>query len=152
MTSTFRHDFNIPARLQQSRYRLPWSKSAGGYGPPFADLYPLPNFPFKHPLYHIWEQILFASFLSMFFSMTTQHSSIKMKKNSHFVPILSYLLQRVVQYTQELNTIKPLHSNYWNCYNNACFFWCKSTLVQNVITIVETIASTHKNISVWFSN
>ena len=25
-----------------------------GFGPPLADLDPLPNFPFKHPLYHIW--------------------------------------------------------------------------------------------------
>ena len=33
---------------------LPESKSASGYGPPFADLRPLPDFPFKHPLYHIW--------------------------------------------------------------------------------------------------
>ena len=32
----------------------PESKSASGYGPPFADLRPLPDFPFKHPLYHIW--------------------------------------------------------------------------------------------------
>ena len=34
---------------------------------------------------------------------------------------------------------------------NLCFFWCKSTLIRNVITKVETIASSHKNNSVWFS-
>ena len=34
---------------------------------------------------------------------------------------------------------------------NLCFFWCESTLIRNVITIVETIASSHKNNSVWFS-
>ena len=32
----------------------PWSKSSSGYGPPFADLDPLPDFPFKYHLYHIW--------------------------------------------------------------------------------------------------
>ena len=52
----------------------------------------LPNFPFKHRLYHIWKLTLFASFLSMFFSITTQHSSIKEKKNIHFVLILPHLL------------------------------------------------------------
>ena len=43
---------------------------------------PLPNFPLKHRLYHIWWLILFASFLSMFFSITTQYSSIKVKKTA----------------------------------------------------------------------
>ena len=64
--------------------------------PPFADLDPPPphhTFFLKHPLYHIGYLILFASFLSMFFSITTQHSSIKVKeKTSHFVPILPHLL------------------------------------------------------------
>ena len=45
---------------------------------------PLPNFPFKHRLYHIWWRILFSSFLSMFFSITTQRSSIKAKKHQPF--------------------------------------------------------------------
>ena len=35
---------------------------------------------------------------------------------------------------------------------NVCFFWCESALIQNVATLVETIASSHKNKSVWFSN
>ena len=30
--------------------------------PPSQIWNPLPNFPFKHPLYHIWYLILFASF------------------------------------------------------------------------------------------
>ena len=47
------------------------------YGPPSQIWTYLSNFPFKHPLYHIWQLILFASYLSMFFSITTQHSSIK---------------------------------------------------------------------------
>ena len=34
---------------------------------------------------------------------------------------------------------------------NLCFFWCESTLIRNVIKIVETIAFCHKNNSVWFS-
>ena len=56
------------------------SKSASGYRPPFADLDPpLPNVPFKHRLYHTWSLILFGSFLPMFFSITTQHSSVKVK-------------------------------------------------------------------------
>ena len=93
--------FEPPADLD------PRSKSVSGYGPPFADLDPLPNFPFKHRLYHIWQLILFASFLSMFFSITI----LKVKNNSHFVPILPHLLQRVVQYTQELDANKLLHSN-----------------------------------------
>ena len=45
-----------------SGFGPPRSKSASEYGPPFADLNPLPNFPFKHPLYHTWSLILFASF------------------------------------------------------------------------------------------
>ena len=49
--------------------------------------------------------ILFASFLSMFFSIKTQHSSMKVKKNSHFVPILPHLLWRVVQYTHKTNLV-----------------------------------------------
>ena len=61
---------------------------------------PLPNVPFKHRLYHTWSLILFGSFLPMFFSITTQHSSVKVKKNSHFVPILPHVFCRVVQYTQ----------------------------------------------------
>ena len=47
-----------------------------------ADLDPLPNFPFEHRLCHIWWLILFASSLSMFFSITTQYSSIKVKKTA----------------------------------------------------------------------
>ena len=43
----------ITADLNPPRIFDPQSKSVGGYGPPFADLDPLPNFPFKHRLYHI---------------------------------------------------------------------------------------------------
>ena len=102
-----------------SGFRPRRSKSASGYGPPFADLNPLQKFPSKHRLCHICQLILFASFSSMFFSIITQHSSIKVKKNSYFVPILPHLLKRVVQYTQELDANKLLHSNYWNCYNKS---------------------------------
>ena len=38
------------------------------------------------------ELILFASILSMFISITNQHSSMKVKKNSYLVPILPHLL------------------------------------------------------------
>ena len=77
----FSPDFSPGIPVSQ-RIWTPRSKSANGYRPPFADLDPppLPNFPFKHPLYHIWSLILFASFLSMFLSITTQHSSIKVKQ------------------------------------------------------------------------
>ena len=91
----------------------PPGKSASGYGPPSQ----------------IWthQTFLSASFvsylatnstyklLSMFFLITTQHSSVKIKINSYFAPIVPHLLWRVVQYTQELNANKLLHSNYWNC-------------------------------------
>ena len=43
-----------PRSISVSGFGPPRSKSASAYGPPFADLDPLPNFPFKHPLYHIW--------------------------------------------------------------------------------------------------
>ena len=48
--------------------------------PPSQIWTPLPNFLFKHCLYRIWWIILFASFLSTFFSITRQHSLIKVKK------------------------------------------------------------------------
>ena len=53
---------------------------------------PLQNVSFKHRLYHTWSLILFGSFLPIFFSITKQHSSVKVKKNSHFVPILPHVL------------------------------------------------------------
>ena len=43
-------------------FEITRSKSASGYGPPSQIWTPLPNIPFKHPLYHIWLLILFASF------------------------------------------------------------------------------------------
>ena len=43
-----------PYFRRQSGFGPLRSKSVSGYGPPFADLDPLPNFPFKHRLYHIW--------------------------------------------------------------------------------------------------
>ena len=62
----------------------------------FADLDPPTKLSFWHRLYHIWYLILFGSFLSMFFSFTTQHFSVKIKINSHFVPILLPLASRTV--------------------------------------------------------
>ena len=98
--------FGPPADLD------PRSKSASGYGPPFADLNPLPNVPFKHPLYHTWSLILFASFfVDVLFNHNKTFLSRGKKKTSHFVPILPHLLQRVVQYTQELDVNKLLNSN-----------------------------------------
>ena len=78
--------------------------------------------------------ILFASFLSMFFSITTQHSSVTIKINIYFVPILPHLLERVVQYKQESNANKLSNSNYWNCCHKSLL-----PLMWNVIKIVETI-------------
>ena len=60
--------------------------------PPSQIWTPLPNVSFKHRLYHTWSLILFGSFFPMFFSITTQHSSVKVKKNSHFVPVLPHVL------------------------------------------------------------
>ena len=104
--------FGLPVQIRQ-RIWTPPVQIRQRILTPFADLNPpLPKVPFKYRLYHTWSLILFGSFLPMFFSITTQHSSIKVKKNSHFVPILPHLLQRVVQYTQELNANKLLHSNF----------------------------------------
>ena len=100
-------------RTRGFRYVVPVTSR---YGPPFADLDPPPPhhtiLSFKYRLHHIWQLILFASFLPMFFSITTQRSSIKVKKNSHFVSDSSAFLWRVEQYTKELNANKLLHSNY----------------------------------------
>ena len=65
-----------------------------GYGPPFADLDPSTNFPFKHPLYHIWQLILFSSFfVDVLFNHNTTFLNKGKKNNiSHFVPILPHLL------------------------------------------------------------
>ena len=79
------------------------SKSASGYGPPgpnpLADMDPLrrfepplPKVPFKYRLYHTWSLILFGSFLPIFFSITKQHSSVKVKKNSRAVLYPSQLM------------------------------------------------------------
>ena len=83
-----------------------------GMDPSSQDWTTLTKYPLKRHSYHIWKLILLASFLSMFFSITTQNSVIKIKKISHFVPILSHLLERVVQYAQELNANELLHSHY----------------------------------------
>ena len=87
-------------RLSSTNFRC-----HSGFGPP-ADLdppsliwTPLPNFPFEHPLYHIWWLILLASFFCRC-SFQSQHniSLIKVKKKnqkkktSHFVPILPHSL------------------------------------------------------------
>ena len=77
------------------------------------------------------NQLLIASFLPMFFSITTRHSSIEVKKNSHFVPILPRLLWRVVQCTQELDANKLLHSNYWNCNNKSLLLLMRLSLTES---------------------
>ena len=63
---------------------------------PFADLDSPSKISFWQRLYHIWYLILYGSFLSTFFSFTTQHSSVKIKINSHFAPILTHLASRAV--------------------------------------------------------
>ena len=70
--------FDFPADFFEPKEKLVCHKTRchSGFGPP------LPNFPLKNRLYHIWWLILFASFLSMFFSITTQYSSIKVKKTA----------------------------------------------------------------------
>ena len=85
-------------RISTPRGFGPGPKSASRYGPPppFADLDPPTKLSFWHRLYHMWYLILFESFLSTFFSFTTQHSSAKIKINSHFVPILPHLASRTV--------------------------------------------------------
>ena len=37
-----------------SGFGPPRSESASGYGPPLRSLDPIPNFPVKHRLHHIW--------------------------------------------------------------------------------------------------
>ena len=93
MSSIYFH-FRSEAIWFSSRFFWAKRKIGLSYDPVSQRIWiPLPNFPLKHRLYHIWWLILFASFLSMFFSITTQHSSIKVKKKaSHFAPILSHLL------------------------------------------------------------
>ena len=83
-----------------------------GMDPSSQDWTTLTKYSLKRHSYHIWKLILLASFLSMFFSITTKNSVIKIKKISHFVPILPHLLWRVVQYAQELNANELLHSHY----------------------------------------
>ena len=82
--------FRPPADLDRG------SKFASRYGLPLRRFGPPTKLSFWHRLYHIWCLILFGSFLSMFFSFTTQHSSVKIKINSHFVPILLPLASRTV--------------------------------------------------------
>ena len=77
--------------------------------------------------------------MSMFFSITTQHSSVTIKINIYFVPILPHLLERVVQYKQESNANKLSNSNYWNCCHKSLL-----PLMWNVIKIVETITPSLK--------
>ena len=64
----------------------PRSKSASEYGPPFADLNPLPNFPFKLPLYHTWSLILFASF---FVDVLFNHNTTFLNKGKKKQPFRS---------------------------------------------------------------
>ena len=78
--------------------RFFWAKRKIGlsYDPVSQRIWiPLPNFPLEHRSYHIWWLILFASFLSMLFSITIFFN--KGKENSHFIPILPHVLERVVQ-------------------------------------------------------
>ena len=63
---------------------------------PLRRFAPPTKLSFWYRLYHIWYLILFGSFLSTFFSFTTQHSSVKIKINSHSVPILPHLAIRTV--------------------------------------------------------
>ena len=135
-----------------------------GFGPPgpnpLANMDPLRRFgpPTKLSFQTSFVSYLVTNFVCKFFvDVLFNHNTTFLnkgkKKPSHFFPILPHLLQRVVRYTQELDVNKLLHSNDWNFYNKSliCFFWCESTLLRYVITIVETIASSHKNNSVWFS-
>ena len=72
----------VTADLDPLRIWTPRSKSASGYGPPFADLNPLPNFPFKH---HTWSLILFASFfVDVLFNHNTTFLNKGKKKNQPF--------------------------------------------------------------------
>ena len=70
--------FDFPADFFEPKEKLVChtTRCHSGFGSP------LPNFPLEHRSYHIWWLILFASFLSMFFSITTQYSSIKVKKTA----------------------------------------------------------------------
>ena len=77
--------FGPPADLD------PRSKSASGYGPPFADLNPLPNVPFKHPLYHTWSLILFASF---FVDVLFNHNKTFLSKGKK-KPAISFQFYRI---------------------------------------------------------
>ena len=92
--TTLLNTINIFRPTNACKIGKPGVRCHSGYGPPLCRFGPppLPNFPFKYRLYHIWQLILFTSSLSMFFSITTHHSSIKVKKNSHFFPILPHLL------------------------------------------------------------
>ena len=75
-----------------SGFGPPPSKSASGYGPPFADLNPLPNFPFKHPLYHTWSLILFASF---FVDVLFNHNTTFLNKGKKKKPAISFQFYRI---------------------------------------------------------
>ena len=70
----------------------PCPNPLAGMDPSSQDWTTLTKYPLKRHSYHIWKLILLASFLSMFFSITTKNSVIKIKKISHFVPILPHLL------------------------------------------------------------
>ena len=82
MSSIYFH-FRSEAIWFSSRFFWAKRKIGLSYDPVSQRIWtPLPNFPLKHRLYHIWWLILFASFLSMFFSITTQYSSIKVEKTA----------------------------------------------------------------------
>ena len=85
-------DFAPGMPVSQRTWNPPGPNPLADMDPPSQIWTPLPNVPFKHRLYHTWSLILFGSFLPMFFPITTQHSSVKVKKNSHFVLILPHLL------------------------------------------------------------
>ena len=79
--------------------------------PPLADL---------NPPTEVSSQASFVSYLvtnsigKLFVDVLFNYNTTFLneeKKTSHFVPILPHLLKRVVQYTQELDANKLLHSN-----------------------------------------
>ena len=93
----------VTADLDPSRIWTPGPNPLADMDPPgpnpLADMDPirrfeppLPKVPFKYRFYHTWSLILFGSFLPIFFSITKQHSSVKVKKNSRAVLYPSQLM------------------------------------------------------------
>ena len=70
-------------KLQNNRYLLASRRCRchSGYGPPFTDLdQTLPNFPFKHPLYHIW---LHNSICKLFVDVLLNHHTTFLDKGKN---------------------------------------------------------------------